>query len=59
MPKEFTDCLSSGGKVKTVSGPSKEHGLETGEYVKFCIKDGKTHRGEVHKKKKPMLEDNL
>jgi len=51
MPKDFTKCVADGGKVRTVSGPSKEHGLKDGEFVRFCILDGKSHRGEVMTKK--------
>lgn len=52
MPKLFTDCVSNGGRVRTVSGPSKEHGLKQGEYVKFCYLNGKSYRGHVKKKNK-------
>jgi hypothetical protein len=51
MPAEFVACVNGGGKVRTVSGPSKEHGLKAGEYVRFCTLNGKTHRGEVRKRK--------
>ena len=52
MPADFEKCVADGGRVRTVSGPNKEHGLGEGEYVKYCYKDGKSFRGEVHKKKK-------
>ena len=52
MPKDFEKCVQSGGKVRTVSGPSKEHGLENDEYVKYCYKGGKSYRGHVQKNKK-------
>jgi len=51
MPKGFEDCVKNNGKVRRVSGPSKEHGLEAGEYVNYCIIGDKSYRGEVHKKK--------
>jgi len=51
MPKEFIECVDSGGKVRTVSGPNKEHGLGKGEYVKYCYKDDKSYRGEIKIKK--------
>src|SRR3990172_7515030 len=51
MPKEFEMCVKGGGKVRTVSGPSKEHGLKDGEFVRFCMLDGKSHRGETMTKK--------
>jgi hypothetical protein len=52
MPKEFESCVKNGGKVRTISGPSKEHGLGNDEYVRYCYKDGKSFRGEVKKNKK-------
>ena len=52
MPAAFDKCVSEGGAVRTVSGPNKEHGLKEGEYVRYCAIGGKTHRGEVHQKKK-------
>lgn len=52
MPHSFDECVKGGGKVRTVSGPSKEHGLKAGEYVHFCSKGGKSYRGYVKKNKK-------
>lgn len=52
MPADFEKCQQDGGRVRTVSGPSKKHGLEKGEYVHFCFKDGKSYRGEVKTKEK-------
>jgi len=49
MPADFDRCVKDGGKVRTVSGPSKEHGLKEGEYVRFCSKGGKSYRGYVQK----------
>lgn len=57
MPADFEACVKNGGKVRTVSGPDKEHGLGKGEYVKYCVLNGKTHRGHV--KKKIRIEDAL
>lgn len=51
MPKAFEDCVKNGGKVWTVSGPSKKHGLKKDEYVRYCTINGKTYRGEVKKSK--------
>jgi len=51
MPADYERCIRNGGKVRTVSGPNKEHGLEKGEYVTYCILNGKSYRGEVKKKK--------
>ena len=52
MPKQFDNCQKKGGKIRRVSGPNKEHGLKTGEYVNYCVLNGKSHRGYVKKKKK-------
>lgn len=47
MPKAFEQCVSSGGRVRTIKGPNKEHGLKAGQYVKYCYKGGKSYRGHV------------
>lgn len=44
MPKDFDNCISSGGKVRTKT-------LKGGKYMHICIKDGKTHAGEVKTRK--------
>jgi len=51
MPKAFEDCVSSGGKVRTVSGPNKQFGLKSGQYRHICIKGGKVHLGHLKTKK--------
>lgn len=51
MPADFERCRRDGGKVRTVSGPSKEHNLSEGEYVRYCVLKGKSYRGEVKKVK--------
>jgi len=51
MPKDFTNCVKNGGRVTTVSGPNKSHGLGKSQYVHYCILNGKTHRGEIKTKK--------
>lgn len=51
MPKGFERCVKNGGKVRRVSGSSKEHGLGTGKYVNYCVLGGKSYRGHVHHKK--------
>lgn len=48
--KTFTQCVDKGGRVRTVSG-DKEHGLDKDEYVRYCFRKGKSHRGEVKTKK--------
>ena len=50
MPVGFNSCVKRKGRVRRVSGPSKEHGLKRNEYVNFCFIDGKSFRGEVKKK---------
>lgn len=52
MPRDFERCVKRGGKVRTVSGPSKKHGLGKGEYVRFCYIGGKAYRGEKRKNKR-------
>ena len=52
MPKPFEDCVKNKGKVRRVSGPDKEHGLAKGEYVNYCVLNGKSYRGEVRKMEK-------
>lgn len=53
MPVGFEACIKSGGRVRRVSGPDKEHGLGKGEYVNYCYdKSGNSFRGEVKTKKK-------
>lgn len=50
MPKAFERCVEQGGRVRTVSGPSKKHGLGPNEYVRYCTLNGESHRGEVKRK---------
>lgn len=50
-PAGFNSCVESGGKVRTITGPNKEHGLKECEYVKYCYLDNKSYRGEVKTKK--------
>jgi hypothetical protein len=46
MPKKFDQCVSGGGKVRTITPNSST-------YIKVCIPKGggPSVRGEVHKKK--------
>ena len=51
MPKAFDDCVKSGGRVRTLSGPSKKFGLDKGQYMRICFrKDGGAVRGHVQTK---------
>lgn len=50
MPKEFEDCISKGGKVRTISGPNKLYNIGKGEYIKICVHGNKVYRGHTHKK---------
>jgi hypothetical protein len=54
MPKAFTDCVSSGGRVRTISGPSKQHGLQAGQFRRICFPKGGGHPvlGEIKRNKK-------
>jgi len=46
MPKAFTNCVNSGGKVVTKN-------LKGNKYMHICYdKNGKSHSGEVRTKKK-------
>lgn len=45
MPKSFTRCVKSGGKVRTKT-------LSKGRYMHICFKGGKSYAGEVKRKKK-------
>ncbi len=51
MPRAFTDCVSGGGRVRTVKG--KQFGMKSeGQYRHICInKSGKTFMGHVKTKK--------
>lgn len=47
MPAAFDACRAAGGKVRTISGPSRQHGLSANEYIHICIgKSGKVVMGE-------------
>jgi hypothetical protein len=57
MPLAFEKCVLAKGTVTTVKGPNKQHGLKAGEYCRYCIKGGKSFRGEVKKSaSNPMAE---
>lgn len=52
MPKDFTDCVNSGGKVVTKN-------LKGRRYIHICYgKDGKTYTGEVKTRKKSKSSNN-
>jgi hypothetical protein len=53
MPEAFEKCRRNGGRIRTVSGPNKNHGLGAGEYVHYCYLNGESFRGEVRKKENP------
>jgi len=56
FPADFERCVRQGGRVRTISGPNKEHGVGEGEYVKYCYLNGKSYRGEVKTKSKQSSE---
>jgi hypothetical protein len=61
MPAAFEKCVKEGGKVRTVSGPSKTPKLKKGEYIHVCIaSDGGRYWGEVRKKvEKTISEETM
>ena len=54
MPAAFDACRKAGGRIRTISGGTKQGkqmGLSSDEYVHVCIdKSGNMHRGYVKKK---------
>jgi hypothetical protein len=44
MPKEFEQCISNGGTVRTQK-------VGKDKYMRICFKDGKSYAGEVKEKK--------
>ena len=44
MPKSFSDCVRSGGKVRTKSLPGNKH-------LKICYKNKASYAGHVKKNK--------
>lgn len=45
MPKDFNQCVSEGGRVRTVP-------IKDGRYMRVCFdKKGKSHAGEVRQSK--------
>jgi hypothetical protein len=50
MPKSFDDCVSGGGRVRTISGPDKKMGLRKGQYIRVCFNDSGMHKGHVKRK---------
>jgi len=56
FPADFERCVRQGGRVRTISGPNKEHGVGKGEYVKYCYLNDKSYRGEVKTKSKQASE---
>lgn len=51
MPAGYDRCVKMGGRVRTISGPNKQRGLKTGEYIHVCYLGGKEYRGYKKKKK--------
>jgi len=45
MPKDFNDCVSKGGRVRTKK-------LKDGKYMHICFLNGKSYAGEVKTKEK-------
>lgn len=51
MPKDFDACRRNGGRVRTITGPSKRFGLVKGQYVHVCFLNGGMYQGETRTKK--------
>ena len=46
MPRDFERCVDEGGRVRTIS-------LKGDKFMRVCYdKEGKSHAGETHTKKK-------
>ena len=46
MPRDFEKCVDEGGRVRTIT-------IKGGKYMRVCYdKEGKSHAGETHTKKK-------
>lgn len=53
MPATFDACQAGGGRVRTISGSSKQFGLKAGEFVRVCFPKGGGDmvRGEKRRRK--------
>lgn len=51
MPAGFDRCVKGGGRVRTISGPSKRHGLGKDQFTRFCFLNGESFKGETKTKK--------
>jgi hypothetical protein len=47
MPASFERCVEKGGRVRTVTGPSRRYGLERGQYRHVCFLGNMMFQGEV------------
>lgn len=50
MPKGFDQCERNGGRIRTLSGPNKQFGLDKGQYRRICFINGGSHLGHVKTK---------
>jgi hypothetical protein len=50
MPADFEKCVKEGGRVRRISGPNKQFGLDKDQYVNVCFINGEMFRGEVKTK---------
>ena len=55
MPKAFDRCVSSGGRVRTVSGPSAQFDLNADQYCRVCYDKDGMHKGHKQVKKDKAL----
>jgi hypothetical protein len=52
MPIDFEKCVKNGGRIRRISGPSKQFNLNKDQYINICFINGEMYRGEVKTKQK-------
>ena len=52
MPEAFEACQKARGRIRTISGPSKQFGLKAGQYMHVCFQGKKMAKGEVKTEEK-------
>ena len=57
MPQGFENCRKRGGRIRTISGPSKQFDLQDGEYRHVCWLNNEPHWGEKKTKKDSDKEE--
>lgn len=51
MPADFEKCQRNGGRIRTISGPSKQFNLNAEDFMRVCFLGGDMFRGEVKRKR--------